>query len=146
MLFNVAFLFCLFVVTSVGATGSSSLAAAGNGKAPSTEIRRPEPGEIVEILSKHLKSYVSCRYFKITIPNSTGALQYKDVDQKSYDRDSYSLVVFVGRTRSKDKDGNVLVVIPSGASPKLFPLRLMKEVKEYFDNENPKITGAIMEF
>ena len=57
MLFSIAIIFCLFVVTSVGATGSSSPATG----AASIETRHPKPGEIVEVWSVSLKyDPVSC--------------------------------------------------------------------------------------
>lgn len=63
MLFNVAFIFCLFVITPVGATGK--------GKAVSTEIRIPEPGEIVKVWSGSLGHYVSRRYIPRSLSDST---------------------------------------------------------------------------
>ena len=60
MLFNVAFIFCLFVITSVGATGPSS----PKGTAATTETRRPEPGEIVLVQTGSLRPYVSYRYIQ----------------------------------------------------------------------------------
>ena len=58
MLFSVVFIFCLFVVTSVGATGSSSPATG----AANREIRKPNPGEIVEVRTGKLNGYVSWCY------------------------------------------------------------------------------------
>ena len=55
MLFGVTFIFCLFAVPSV-----------------SVGDRDPVRGEIVEVRSDRLDSYVSCRYSKVTIPNSAG--------------------------------------------------------------------------
>ena len=70
MLFNVAFIFGLFVVTSVGATGSSS-PPNGKGKAASPKTRILKEGEIVEIFTGRLKSYVvRCRSIPRTPPQT----------------------------------------------------------------------------
>jgi hypothetical protein len=127
MLFSVAFIFCLFVVPSV-----------------SVGDRDPVRGEIVEVRSDSLDSYVSCHYslFQDHHPKLYWRFQYRTIKPK---KDSY-LAVLVSLARDNKKYGSVVPIIPGDASTSIFPQHLREAVSAYLNNENPEITGTIMQF
>ena len=85
----------------------------------------------------------------ITILNSTGILQYDHIDPNcKFNENSYLLAVFVNKFEAKENRyvKAVVPVIPNDAPLNIFPLHLRGDVKKYFDNKYPEITGTIMVF
>ena len=133
MLFNVVFILCLFIVIStVGATEPSSSSA------PNVK-----PGQIVQVLTKYLRDYVSCY-----IPRNSESdpnlcfLQYADRNL-NYDQDSYRLAVYVEPADNAGKYARIVPVIPKDAPKNIFPLHLRQSVSDSFTGKYPKIKGAM---
>ena len=57
-----------------------------------------------------------------------------------------ALVSLAKDDRKDNKYGSVVPIIPGDASTSIFPQHLREAVSTYLNNENPKITGAIMQF
>lgn len=79
----------------------------------------------------------------ITIPNSTGVLQYQILDGKKYRPAVYvGTRQAVGAEADRPYDAYVVPVVPEDSPSSLFPAHLKQNVTEYFNHEYPKSTGG----